>query len=479
MKEPSKHYETPLSDRYASKEMSYLFSPEKKFRTWRQLWLALAKGEQLQGLPITDAQINQLQDNVNNIDLNAVNELEQTFHHDVMAHIHAYGNQCPQAKAIIHLGATSSFVTDNTDLIVFKEALSLITNKLAQTLKVLAAFAKKHAAAPCLGWTHFQPAQPTTLGKRASLWIQDLLLDLHLLTQLPQNIRFLGVKGATGTQASFLTLLDGSQEKVDALEEFVTKEMGFSSAFTISSQTYPRKLDVLIINALATMATSIHKLATDIRLLSHLQEVEEPFAKDQIGSSAMPHKRNPMHSERLCSLARHLITLTQNTYHTAANQWLERTLDDSANRRITLPEAFLTADGLLNLAFNTLQNLTVFPNMMQCRLEGNYAQICLEPLLMELTKQGKDRQQMHQLLKTLAFNSQKQAQITGHAPDFLQTLKDHPEITLTEEQINQTLSPQSLVGAAPTQVYRFLSQEVDPALAAFTQQPVPIPPLSL
>ncbi len=463
-------YETPLATRYASQEMAYLFSPPQRYTTWRALWIALAKGEKKLGLAITDKQISELEKNKDNLDPEECARLEKELRHDVMAHIHAYGAQCPSAKGIIHLGATSCYVTDNGDLIHMRAGLNLLTQKLASTIDVLASFAHKHASLPCLGYTHLQPAQPTTVGKRACLWLQDLLYDLKDLTLRSENLPFLGVKGATGTQASFLHLFHGDAKKVDQLDLFVAKEMGFEKSLTISSQTYPRKFDQQILNTLATFASSVHKLATDIRLLAHIGEIEEPFLTSQVGSSAMPYKRNPIRSERLCSLARYLISLSNNTAYTAATQWLERTLDDSANRRCTLPEAFLCADGILKELYHLINGLVIYPKVIETNLKRELPFLALENILMEAVKQGKDRQKTHERLCTHALNAKQTYKETGKRIDLLVAIAKDPEIGLASEDLKTPLSIEAFIGCAPSQVERFLREEVTPSLTHSSNQ---------
>ncbi len=475
----SSKYETPLSTRYASDEMTYLFSPLYKYTTWRKLWIALAKGEKNLGLPITSSQIKELEAQKDNLSKRQCDRFEKKLHHDVMAHIHAYGELCPHAKEILHLGATSCYVTDNTDLIQMREGLSLITNKLARIITALAQFAKKHAALPCLSFTHLQPAQPTTVGKRACLWLQDLFCDFKELAHRTDDLPFLGVKGATGTQASFLSLFDGDAKKVDALDHFVAQEMGFDRLLTISSQTYPRKLDQLILNTLATLASSVHKMATDIRLLAHFGEIEEPFFETQVGSSAMPYKRNPMRSERLCALSRYLISLSQNPAYTAATQWLERTLDDSANRRCTLPEAFLCADGILNELHYLTSGLVIYPKMIEKNLKKELPFLAIENILMEAVKKGKDRQQVHERLRKHALKAKQALQNGEENIDLLDTIADDPQIGLTPKELKALISVKSFIGLAPTQVKRFLEEEVKPQLDALFPSSVKIPPPSV
>lgn len=468
---PSDRYESPLTSRYASDQMSELFSPRTKYRTWRKLWLALAKGEQKQGLPITDTQIQELEAHLDTIDLSAVAAFEKETRHDVMAHILAFGEQCPTAKGVLHLGATSTYVTDNTDLILIKDGIEILLSKLVQVMDVLATFAKEFASTPCLGWTHFQPAQPTTLGKRACLWLQDLLTDYKELLAFQESLRFLGVKGATGTQASFLSLFDGDQDKVNALEQDVASAFGFKTCYTIASQTYPRKEETRLLHRLSSLGTSIHKFGTDIRLLAHLNEVEEPFGTKQVGSSAMPFKRNPMRSERLCALSRALIALSHNSEQTAASQWLERSLDDSANRRLVIPEAFLIADSLLNLLHHVASGLTVFPKVIEAHLKRELPYLALETLLMQAVKQGKDRQVTHELLKTLAHKAKQTEKETGAPQDLVSALKASKELGLPARDIDNALSPNNFIGAAPAQVAHFLTTE----LHLETHTPAPIP----
>ncbi|MBI2811587.1 MAG: adenylosuccinate lyase [Candidatus Melainabacteria bacterium] len=395
------HYQSPLSSRYASEEMSYLFSPHFKFFTWRTLWVALAKAQKSLGLSISDRQIASMQDCIEKIDLKRAEEYEKKFRHDVMAHIHAFGDLCPEARGIIHLGATSCFVTDNADLIQMREGLRIIRNKIIQVIRQLHPFAQEHAALPTLSYTHFQPAQPTTVGKRACLWMQDFLIDLYDIAHHLGDLHFLGVKGATGTQASFLSLFNGDHEKVKKLETLVSDEMGFTKVVPISGQTYTRKQDIRVLSVLTSFASSAHKFATDLRLLAHLKEIEEPFAEKQVGSSAMPYKRNPMRSERICGLARFLMSLNENPLYTQATQWFERSLDDSANRRLYLPQAFLTADAILNLLCNITSGLIVHPKVIARHLNEELPFLATEEILMESVKRGKDRQ--HVLVQIKRF----------------------------------------------------------------------------
>lgn len=460
-------YQSPLSSRYASQEMSFFFSPQHKYTTWRKLWLALAKAQQTCGLPITDAQIRSLEKHIEKIDLKRVEEIEKNLRHDVMAHIHAYGEQCPDAKGIIHLGATSCYVTDNGDLLQMRDALKLIRNKVIQVIRQLQPFAAEYAHLPCLSYTHFQAAQPTTVGKRACLWLQDLLIDLNDIEHLIEGIHFLGVKGATGTQASFLSLFQGDHHKVKQLEQLVAKEMGFHHIFTISGQTYTRKQDVRIAAILSSLASSAHKFATDIRLLSHLKEVEEPFSNKQVGSSAMPHKRNPMSCERICGLSRFLISLNENALYTEATQWLERTLDDSANRRLYIPELFLTADAMLDLLCHVTDGLVVHRSMIEKHLAEELPFLATERLLMEAVKLGKDRQQVHERLRIHSQASSNLIKEKGQSHDLFQRIAQDSDIGFTLQQIEEFARPEQFIGCAVEQVHAFLSHEVAPVLQRY------------
>lgn len=439
-------YASPFTARYASPQMSRLFSSQFKISTFRRLWTALAKAEQKLGLPITHQQIAQLEDNIDRIDFIAAHAYEKRFRHDVMAHIHAYGDQCPEAKPIIHLGATSSYVTDNTDLIQLKQGLQLLLNKLIHILRLLATFAKKEAAAPCLGYTHFQPAQPTTFGKRASLWLQDFLLDAQELERLSLSLPFLGTKGATGTQASFLSLFEGNGAKVKELETLIAHDLGFTKILPISGQTYTRKLDLHVLNALASFSASAHKMATDIRLLAHEGELTEASTETQIGSSAMPYKRNPIYSERICGLARFVISLAQNPAYTTATQWLERSLDDSSNRRLCIPESFLGVDAILNLLSHLISNLVVNRSLALENLHIQIPHLAMENILMQAVKKGGDRQAVHENLRKLSGKS---------ISEIVKELHLDPK----------EFTPASLIGRAPEQVEEFLKNEVEPFLA--------------
>lgn len=462
-----KHYQSPLSNRYASDEMSFLFSPHYKFLTWRKLWVALAKAQKKLGLPITERQVTALEKAVEKIDISKADEYEKKFRHDVMAHIHAFGDQCPDARGIIHLGATSCFVTDNGDLIQMREGLQILRNKVLQVIRQLHPFAQKYASLPCLSYTHFQAAQPTTVGKRACLWLQDFLMDLSDIEHVLDKMHFLGVKGATGTQASFLALFEGDHNKVKKLEELVAKEMGFSHLFQITGQTYTRKQDIRIISALSSFASSAHKFATDLRLLAHLKEIEEPFAEKQIGSSAMPYKRNPMRSERICGLARFLISLNENPLYTEATQWFERTLDDSANRRLYLPEAFLTADAILNLLCNITTGIIVHPKVIEKHLHDELPFLATEHILMESVQRGKDRQAVHEHLRVHSLESSRRIKEEGLPCDLLERIVKDKQIGLSKAEITELTHIKHFIGRAVEQTHDFLNEEVAPILKKY------------
>ncbi len=461
----SKHYQSPLSNRYASEEMSYLFSPYFKILAWRKLWIALAKSQKALGLPITDKQITSLEAAAENIDLKKAEDYEKTFRHDVMAHIHAFGDLAPEARGIIHLGATSCFVTDNADVIQMREGIKILRKKTVQVIRQLSQFAEKYAHLSCLSYTHFQAAQPTTVGKRACLWLQDLLIDLSEMEHVLAHLRFLGVKGATGTQASFLTLFDGDGDKVKKLDERVADEMGFSRLFYISGQTYSRKQDIRVISMLTSFAASAHKFATDLRLLAHLKEIEEPFSKTQVGSSAMPYKRNPMRSERVCGLARFLLSLGENPLYTEATQWFERTLDDSANRRLYLPEAFLTADAILNLLCNITEGIIVHPKMVEKHLSEEIPFLATEHILMEAVKKGRDRQVVHERLRQHSLEASRRIKEEGLTSDLLQEIAKDKEIGLTHAEIRELAHTKHFIGRSVEQTQEFLRDEVAPVLA--------------
>lgn len=464
-------YRSPFSDRYASKELTYLFSPHFKFTTWRKLWVALAKGEKALGLPITEAQIKAMEAACEQINWDKAKEYEEKFRHDVMAHIHAFGDQCPEAKGIIHLGATSCYVTDNTDLIQIREGLKLFEHKLLQLIRHLANFAEKNGQLACLSYTHLQAAQPTTVGKRASLWLQDFLLDFREITHRLDQLFFLGVKGATGTQASFLDLFGGDFNRVNQLELFVAEEMGFSHIFPISGQTYTRKQDIHILSTLASFASSAHKFATDLRLLSHLKEIEEPFSGTQVGSSAMPYKRNPMKSERVCGLARFLISLSENPLYTEATQWFERTLDDSTNRRLCLSEAFLAADAILDLLCHITSGLIVYPKVIERHLKEELPFLITESILMKAVKQGKDRQQVHEALRTHSLAAGKKIKEEGKPNDLLQRIGNDQSIGLSSAEIEAMINQEKWTGCAEQQTLQFLHKEVFPLLKQYSEAP--------
>jgi len=443
-------YQSPLSERYASPEMGRIFSAQHKYSTWRRLWLALAQAEKELGLPITNEQLAELSAHLDDIDFDKVAQYEKVMQHDVMAHIHAYGALCPKARPIIHWGATSCYVTDNADLIQMREGLALLLDKLKRLNKIIGQFASKHARLACLAYTHFQPAQLTTLGKRACLWLQDFREDAKELQLRLDNMPFLGVKGATGTQASFLALFHGEQDKVSQLDYLVAEKMGFSHLLTITGQTYPRKWDSILLNALAGIGVSASKCATDLRLLAHLKEVLEPFGTQQVGSSAMPYKRNPILAERVCGLSRFIISLAQNGAYTAATQWLERTLDDSVNRRLTLPEAFLTCDAILDLLIKIFDGLAVNEKAIAAHVEEELPLISLENILMAAVEKGGDRQSLHESLRQYSLKHEKQNLLDAVAQD--------PAFNLKADEIGQLLSVDKLVGRAPEQVEEFLKE---------------------
>lgn len=459
----------PLIDRYASREMIEVFSQEKRFSTWRRLWIALAEGEMELGLPITQEQIEELKSHREDLNLEVARKYEEELRHDVMAHIKAYGDQCPQARGIIHLGATSCFVTDNTDVILMREALETLLVKVANVLNNLAKFADKYRNLPTLGYTHFQPAQPTTVGKRAALWAQDFLLDLKEMEDVKANLRFRGVKGTTGTQDSFLKLFEGNGEKVKALDTMVSKKMGFDKAFLITGQTYTRKQDTRVIYALAGLAQSAHKMATDLRLLQHLKEVEEPFGKKQVGSSAMPYKRNPMRCERICALSRFLLSLGENLPHTTATQWMERTLDDSANRRIVIPEAFLTADAILELSMDVTSGLVVYPKVIESHLREELPFMAAEEVMMEAVKKGGDRQALHERIRSYAMDAARAVK-EGQPNPFLDLVAADSSFGLEKRELEEVLDPKRFMGRASQQVEEFLEEELYPALEPYRER---------
>jgi adenylosuccinate lyase len=457
-------YQSPLTVRYASSEMKIIFSPQHKYETWRKLWIALAEAQQELGLKISDEQIAELKKNVSKIDFDAVRIFEKESRHEVMAHIRAYGTVCPNAKGILHIGATSAYVMDNGDLIQMKEGLELLKGKLIYVIEKLNHLALKNVDIPCLGFTHFQPAQPTTVGKRVALWLQDFVTDFYDLFHLMGTFPFLGVKGATGSQVSYMALFENDQEKVVELDEKVTKKMGFQKAYYVSGQTFPRKQELRILNVLASLASSVHKCATDLRLLSHLNEFEEPFGESQVGSSAMPYKRNPIMAERACALARFVLSLWNNPAYTASLQWLERSLDDSANRRIAIPEAFLAADSLLNLMGNLIEGLKIFPSMMTAHLQEHLPYLAMEHVLAAAVLKGKDRGVVHEKLRQHAFEAGKYKREHGRPSDLLARMAADLEIGLSETELASLFKAEGLTGRSKQQVIEFLKLEVQPLL---------------
>ncbi|MBQ9708722.1 MAG: adenylosuccinate lyase [Firmicutes bacterium] len=457
-------YTSPLSERYPSPEMKYLFSPEKKFRTWRKLWIALAETEQELGLDITDEQIAELKAAAEDIDYEAAKEREKIVRHDVMSHVYAYGLKCPTAKGIIHLGATSCYVGDNTDLIIMTEALKLIRTKLINVIANLAKFADEYKALPTLGFTHFQPAQPTTVGKRATLWLQDLTLDLEEIDFVISTMKLLGSKGTTGTQASFLELFDGDIEKVKKIDGLIAEKMGYETCYPVSGQTYSRKVDSRVVNVLASIAQSAHKFSNDIRLLQHLKEIEEPFEKNQIGSSAMAYKRNPMRSERIAALTNYVISDATNPALTAATQWFERTLDDSANKRISISEAFLATDGILELYMNISSGLVVYPKVIESRLMSELPFMATENIMMDAVKAGGDRQVLHEKIRQHSMAAGKRVKEEGAANDLLDRIAEDPAFGISKERLLQLMKPELYTGCAASQVEDFLANVVQPIL---------------
>lgn len=460
-------YSSPLSSRYASKEMLALFSDNSRYQTFRRLWVALAESEMELGLNITQEQVDELKANVENIDFEAVARKEKEIRHDVMAHVYAYGLACPKAKGIIHLGATSCYVTDNADIIIMKQGLELIKNKLQAAISGLAQFAKQYRALPTLGFTHFQPAQPTTVGKRACLWIQDFLSDLKDLEYVLSGMRLLGNKGTTGTQASFMELFDNDSQKVKLLEEKIARKMGFDSVFPVSGQTYPRKEDSRVLNVLSGVAQSAYRFAGDLRLLQNLKEVEEPFEKNQVGSSAMAYKRNPMRSERICSLARYVMTDALNPALTASTQWLERTLDDSANRRIAVAEAFLATDAVLKIVINIASGMVVYPKVIQKHLDENLPFIATENILMESVRRGGDRQELHEHIRVHSMEAARRIKEEGSDCDLISRIANDSAFKMSQEDIKAVMKAENYIGRAPEQVDEFLMGHVQPTLKDF------------
>ena len=459
-------YVSPLSERYASREMQYIFSPDKKFRTWRKLWIALAETEQELGLPITDEQIEELKAHADDINYEVAKERERLVRHDVMSHVYAYGVQCPKAKGIIHLGATSCYVGDNTDIIIMTEALRLVRKKLLNVMAELAKFAEKYKDQPTLAFTHFQPAQPTTVGKRATLWLQDLLLDLEDLEYLLSSMKLLGSKGTTGTQASFLELFDGDHEKCRKADQMIARKMGFDSCYAVSGQTYSRKIDTRVISVLAGIAQSAHKFSNDIRLLQHLKEIEEPFEKNQIGSSAMAYKRNPMRSERIASLSNYVMADVMNPMLVASTQWFERTLDDSANKRLSVPEGFLAVDGILDLYLNVVDGLVVYPKVIEKHMMAELPFMATENIMMDAVKAGGDRQELHERIRTLSMEAGKNVKENGKENNLLELIAEDPAFNLSLDALKQTMDPKKYVGRAPRQVEEFLEECIRPVLEA-------------
>ena len=461
-------YESPLSSRYCDKEMKYIFSPDMKFRTWRKLWIALAETEMELGLPITQEQIDELKANADDINYDVAEEREKLVRHDVMSHVYAYGVQCPKAKGIIHLGATSCYVGDNTDIIIMTEALKLIRNKLVTVIRNLSEFADKYKSLPTLGFTHFQPAQPTTVGKRATLWIQELLMDLEDVEYQLSKAKLLGSKGTTGTQASFLELFEGDHEKCRLLDQKIAEKMGYQGCFAVSGQTYSRKLDSQFLSVLSGIAQSASKFSNDIRLLQHLKEVEEPFEKNQIGSSAMAYKRNPMRSERITSLSRYVMCDVLNPAITAATQWFERTLDDSANKRISVAEAFLGVDAILNLYANVADGLVVYEKVIEQRLRKELPFMATENIMMDAVKRGADRQVLHERIRVHSMAASRVIKEEGGENDLLERIANDEAFGVTLEELVSIISPEKYVGRAPQQTEEFLKEVVEPALAPYS-----------
>ncbi len=457
-------YESPLSSRYSSDEMKYLFSSDMKFKTWRKLWIALAETEMELGLPISQDQIDEMKKFQDNINYEVAQKKEKEIRHDVMSHVYAYGVQCPKAKPIIHLGATSCYVGDNTDIIVMHEALKIVKNKVLIVIKQLSDFAEKYKDLPTLAYTHFQAAQPTTVGKRATLWIQDLIMDLEDIEHQLSKAKLLGSKGTTGTQASFLELFNGDQQKVKSADKLVAKKMGYKNCFVVSGQTYSRKLDSQILSILSGIAQSAAKFSNDIRLLQHLKEIEEPFEKNQVGSSAMAYKRNPMRSERIASLARYVIIDSLNPCLTASTQWLERTLDDSANKRISIPEAFLATDAILNLYANICSGLIVYPKVIEKHLEKELPFMATENIMMDAVKRGADRQELHERIRLHSMEASRNIKEKGSKNDLLERIASDPIFNLTIDQLKNLLAPEKYIGMAKKQTEDFLSEIVHPIL---------------
>lgn len=457
-------YISPLSERYASRQMQFIFSQDMKFQTWRRLWIALAEAEKELGLPITQEQIDELKSHAEDINYDVAKEREKQVRHDVMSHVYAYGVQCPKAKGIIHLGATSCYVGDNTDLIIMAEALRLVRRKLLNVMRELADFAEKQKGQATLAFTHFQPAQPTTVGKRAVLWLQEFYMDFMDLDYVLDSLRLLGSRGTTGTQASFLELFEGDQEKVDRLDPMIAEKMGFSGCYPVSGQTYSRKVDARVMNVLAGIAESAHKMSNDIRLLQHLKEVEEPFEKDQIGSSAMAYKRNPMRSERIASLARYVMVDALNPAITSAAQWFERTLDDSANKRISIAEGFLAVDGILDLCMNVVDGLVVYPKVIEKHLRGELPFMATENIMMDAVKAGGDRQELHERIRKLSMEAGRRVKEEGRENELLSLIAEDGMFGLDQEALENAMEPSRYIGCCVHQVERFLQDVILPVL---------------
>ena len=457
-------YISPLSGRYASKEMQYIFSQDKKFTTWRRLWIALAEAERELGLNISEEQIAELKEHVNDINYDVAIAREKEVRHDVMSHVYAYGLQCPKAKGIIHLGATSCYVGDNTDIIIMTEGLKLVKKKLVNVMSKLADFADKYKALPTLAFTHFQPAQPTTVGKRAALWLMELTLDYDDICYLIDSMKLLGSKGTTGTQASFLELFDGDHEKIKKIDKLIAKKMGFADCYPVSGQTYSRKVDSRVLNVLAGIASSAHKFSNDIRLLQHLKEVEEPFEKSQIGSSAMAYKRNPMRSERIASLSRYVMSDLMNPYITAATQWFERTLDDSANKRLSVPEAFLAIDGILDLYMNVADGLVVYEKVIEKHIMAELPFMATENIMMDAVKRGGDRQELHEKIRTLSMEAGRNVKERGLDNNLLELIAAEPSFNITLEELKKQMDPSKYTGRSKEQVEDFLKEVIRPIL---------------
>ena len=457
-------YYSPLSGRYASKEMQYIFSQDKKFTTWRRLWIALAEAERELGLNITEEQIAELKEHVNDINYDVAVAREKEVRHDVMSHVYAYGVQCPKAKGIIHLGATSCYVGDNTDIIIMTEGLKLVKKKLLNVMSKLADFAEKYKALPTLAFTHFQPAQPTTVGKRATLWLMELKLDYDDVCYMIDSMKLLGSKGTTGTQASFLELFDGDHEKIKKIDKLIAEKMGFTDCFPVSGQTYSRKVDSRVLNVLAGIASSAHKFSNDIRLLQHLKEVEEPFEKSQIGSSAMAYKRNPMRSERIASLSRYVMSDLMNPYITAATQWFERTLDDSANKRLSVPEAFLAIDGILDLYMNVADGLVVYEKVIEKHIMAELPFMATENIMMDAVKRGGDRQELHEKIRTLSMEAGRNVKERGLDNNLLELIAAEPSFGITLEELKKQMDPSKYTGRSKEQVEDFLKEVIRPIL---------------